>query len=44
MSTLPVHRPNRSLLPEFADLLATFPSFTRLRPVFDNRLLGSRTR
>jgi HSP20 family protein len=39
MSTLPVHRQTRSLLPEFADLLATFPSLTGLRPVFDNRLL-----
>lgn len=39
MSTLPVHRPNRPLLPDLTDLLATFPSFAQLRPVFDNRLL-----
>ena len=48
MSTLPVHRQTRSLLPEFADLLATFPSLTGLRPVFDGARLtgcsGSKTR
>ena len=39
MSTLPVHRHTRSLFPEFADLLAAFPSFAGMRPVLDSRLL-----
>jgi HSP20 family protein len=39
MTTLPVHRRGHSLLPEFADLLSSFPSFGGLRPVFDGRLM-----
>lgn len=39
MSTLPVHRPARSLFPEFSDLFAAFPSFAGLRPVLDTRLM-----
>jgi len=39
MSRLPVqHRP-RSLFPEFGDLLAGFPSWANLRPVFDTQLI-----
>jgi HSP20 family molecular chaperone IbpA len=38
MSNLPLHRQTRSLLPEFADLFAAFPSFTGLRPTFDKLL------
>lgn len=39
MSTLPVKRQQRSMFPEFAELFATFPSFTGLRPAFDTRLM-----
>lgn len=39
MTTLPVHHREHSLLPEFADLFSAFPSFGRLRPVFDGRLM-----
>ncbi len=38
-STLPVHRRGHSLLPEFADFFAAFPSFGGLRPVLDTRLM-----
>jgi HSP20 family molecular chaperone IbpA len=39
MSRLPVqHRP-RSLFPEFGELLAGFPSWANLRPVFDTQLM-----
>lgn len=39
MANLPVHRHTRSLLPEFSEFFAGFPSLAGLRPVFDNRLL-----
>src|SRR5271169_1612338 len=39
MSTLPAKRQQRSMFPEFAELFATFPSFTGLRPAFDTRML-----
>lgn len=39
MSTLPVQRESRSFFPEFSDLLAAFPAFGGLRPVFDTRLM-----
>jgi HSP20 family protein len=39
MSTPPVRRQQRSLLPEFSELFAAFPSFTGLRPAFDTRLM-----
>lgn len=39
MSTLPAKRQQRSMFPEFAELFATFPSFTGLRPAFDTRLM-----
>lgn len=39
MSTLPASRQPRSLFPEFSELLAGFPSFAGLRPVFDTRLM-----
>ena len=39
MSRLPIqHRP-RSVFPEFGDLLAGFPSWANLRPVFDTQIL-----
>ena len=39
MSRLPTqHRP-RSVFPEFGDLLAGFPSWANLRPVFDTQIL-----
>ena len=39
MSRLPVqHRP-RSLFPEFGELLAGFPSWANLRPVFDSHVI-----
>src|SRR5262245_14965395 len=39
MNRLPVqHRP-RSLFPEFGELLAGFPSWANLRPVFDTQLM-----
>ena len=39
MSTLPVKRQQRSMFAEFAELFATFPSFTGLRSAFDSRLM-----
>jgi HSP20 family molecular chaperone IbpA len=39
MSTLPIKRQPRSLFPEFAELLAAFPSFSGLSPAFDTRLM-----
>lgn len=39
MSTLPMQRRTRSLFPDFSELLAGFPSFTGLRPVFEGRLM-----
>jgi HSP20 family molecular chaperone IbpA len=39
MSNLDVRRESRSLFPEISDLLAAFPSFAGIRPVFDTRLL-----
>jgi HSP20 family protein len=39
MSRLPAqHRP-RALFPDFGDLLAGFPSWANLRPVFDTQIL-----
>jgi HSP20 family protein len=39
MTRLPVqHRP-RSLFPEFGELLAGFPSWANLRPVFDTQIM-----
>ncbi len=31
-------------LPEFSELFAAFPSFAGLRPTFDTRLMGWKTR
>lgn len=39
MSRLPVQHRSRSLLPEFSDLLAGFPSWAGLRPVFDSNII-----
>src|SRR5271168_3842882 len=39
MSTLPVKRQQGSMFPEFAELFATFPSFTGLRSAFDSRFM-----
>jgi len=39
MNALPVHRPSRSLFPEFADLFAGLPSLAGLRPVFDTKVM-----
>lgn len=39
MSTLPVHRRPKSLLPEFSEMFAGFPSLAGLRPVFDTHLM-----
>jgi HSP20 family molecular chaperone IbpA len=36
---LPVTQKTRSLFPEFSDLLATFPSFAGIRPMFDTRVM-----
>ncbi len=39
MSTPVARREPRSLFPEIADLLAGFPSFAGIRPVFDARVM-----
>ena len=39
MTTLPVTQKSHSLFPEFSDLLAGFPSFAGIRPLFDTRLM-----
>ncbi|TVS89636.1 Hsp20/alpha crystallin family protein [Mycobacterium helveticum] len=38
-STLPVAQKPHPLFPEIADLLAGFPSFAGIRPMFDTRLM-----
>jgi HSP20 family molecular chaperone IbpA len=38
-STLPAAQKPHSLFPEFSDLLAAFPSFAGIRPMFDTRLM-----
>ncbi|MGZ4509757.1 MAG: Hsp20/alpha crystallin family protein [Mycobacterium sp.] len=39
MTTLPAARKSHALFPEFPDLLAGFPSFAGIRPLFDTRLM-----
>ncbi len=39
MSTLPVQRQPRTLMPDFAELLGGTPLFAGLRPLFDRNLL-----
>ena len=39
MSKLPAQRQSRSLLPDLSDLLAAFPPFAGLRPIFDSHLI-----
>jgi HSP20 family protein len=39
MSTLPVQRQTRTLMPDFAELLGGAPLFASLRPLFDRNLL-----
>jgi HSP20 family molecular chaperone IbpA len=39
MSTLPVQRRPRTLLPELSELLAGFPSWANFRPAFDSQLM-----
>lgn len=39
MSTVPAKRASRSFFPDFPDLLAAFPSFAGLHPVFDTRTM-----
>ncbi|BBY37291.1 alpha-crystallin [Mycobacterium mantenii] len=38
-TTLPATQKPRSLLPEFSDFFAAFPSFAGIRPLFDTRLM-----
>jgi len=39
MTALPVTRQQHSMLPEFSDFFASFPSFAGIRPMFDTRLM-----
>ena len=39
MSDLPVRRQYRSLFPDISELFEGFPSFARLRPVFDAQMM-----
>jgi HSP20 family protein len=39
MSTLPVQRQHRTLMPDFAELLGGAPLFAGLRPLFDRNLI-----
>lgn len=39
MSRLPVQHRTRTLIPEFSDLLAGFPSWANLRPVLDTHIM-----